>query len=108
MKAFSITQGKGFGITFPNGYQISVQFGYGNYCDNYNAYREPGESTDAHHARLGVMGSDNAECAVFNEKGDMVTLPDVFGGQEVTNRSDSAQVLALMNWAASQFPEVQS
>lgn len=105
MKAFTITQGKGFGITFPNGWGISVQFGYGNYCDNYNAYREPGESTDAHHARLGAAGSDTAECAVFNVNGDMVALPEEFGGQEVTNRSDAAQVLALMNWAASQSPE---
>jgi hypothetical protein len=32
--AFRITCGKGFQMTFANGYTISVQFGYTNYCDN--------------------------------------------------------------------------
>ena len=31
---FNITQGKGFFIEFENGYGISVQFGWGNYCAN--------------------------------------------------------------------------
>jgi len=30
--AFRITSGKGFQLTFPNGYTVSVQFGPGNYC----------------------------------------------------------------------------
>ena len=34
---FSITQGKGFTITFANGWTASVQWGWGNYCDNYDA-----------------------------------------------------------------------
>ena len=28
------TNNKGFSLTFENGWTISVQFGYGNYCDN--------------------------------------------------------------------------
>lgn len=31
---FSICQGKGFQITFDNGYTVSVQFGPGNHCNN--------------------------------------------------------------------------
>ena len=31
---FAITAGKGFQITFSNGFTASVQFGYGNYCEN--------------------------------------------------------------------------
>lgn len=31
---FRITAAKGFQITFDNGWTVSVQFGYGNYCDN--------------------------------------------------------------------------
>lgn len=34
---FSITDGKGFQITFENGCTVSVQWGPGNYCDNYGA-----------------------------------------------------------------------
>lgn len=31
------SQGKGFQITFANGYTVSVQFGAGNYCEHYHA-----------------------------------------------------------------------
>ena len=31
-----ITHNKGFHITFENGWTASIQFGWGNYCDNYN------------------------------------------------------------------------
>lgn len=33
-----ITGGKGFGMSFDNGWAVSVQFGYGNYADNYDGY----------------------------------------------------------------------
>ena len=33
---FYITGKKGFHITFENGWTVSVQFGPGNYCDNYD------------------------------------------------------------------------
>ena len=33
---FRITYGTGFHLTFSNGITVSVQFGPGNYCDNYN------------------------------------------------------------------------
>lgn len=31
-----INHNKGFHITFKNGWTVSVQFGWGNYSDNYN------------------------------------------------------------------------
>lgn len=33
---FKITGNKGFHMTFANGYTVSVQFGAGNYSDNYD------------------------------------------------------------------------
>lgn len=33
---FRSTNNKGFSITFENGWTISVQFGFGNYCTNRN------------------------------------------------------------------------
>ena len=33
---FSISGNRGFQMTFENGYTVSVQFGPGNYCDNYS------------------------------------------------------------------------
>jgi len=35
-KKFNIVHNKGFHITLKNGWTVSVQFGWGNYCDNYN------------------------------------------------------------------------
>ena len=32
---FKICRGKGFQITFENGWTVSVQFGPGNYCEGY-------------------------------------------------------------------------
>lgn len=34
-RGFKITSGKGFHITFDNGYTVSVQFGPYSYCDHY-------------------------------------------------------------------------
>ena len=36
-KNFEITMRKGFHMTFSNGYTASVQWGAGNYCDNYHS-----------------------------------------------------------------------
>jgi len=35
-KKFTICHNKGFHMTFNNNWTVSVQFGFGNYCDNYN------------------------------------------------------------------------
>lgn len=32
----SITRGRGFHLTFPSGWVLSVQIGGGNYCNNYS------------------------------------------------------------------------
>jgi hypothetical protein len=90
---FRITGKKGFHITFANGYTVSVQFGPGNYCDNYD--RRIGYEDE----ECGVDGSRTAECAVWAADGNLI---DHFDGNSVSNRSRPADVLALLNWAASQ------
>jgi hypothetical protein len=90
---FKITDGKGFHITFENGYTISVQFGPGNYCDNYDM--EIGEDN----SKAGEAGSRTAECAVLDPQRGLIGLPG--HDDTVTNRSTPAEVLKLMNWAAS-------
>jgi hypothetical protein len=94
-RGFKITGGKGFHITFDNGYTVSVQFGPGNYCDNYNM----DISTQSDEA--GKIGSTTAECAVWKDNGDLIAMPE-WGGDTVSNRSTPADVLRLLNWAASQ------
>lgn len=93
--AFRITDGKGFQITFENGYTVSVQFGGGNYCSNYN---DPigGENYRA----SGKKGSATAECAVWGPDGEFIE----YKGREnsVSNQSTPAEVLQLLKWAARQ------
>lgn len=94
LPGFRITGGKGFHVTFKNGYTVSVQFGPGNYCDNYDrriGHEEEASASD---------GSSTAECAVWGRDGNMIEYGD--WGDTVSNRSRPADVLELLNWAASQ------
>jgi hypothetical protein len=60
---FTITAGKGFQLTFANGYGLSVQWGSFNYCDNrWESYDD---------VVLGEAGSPNAEIAVILPNGDI-------------------------------------
>jgi len=95
-KSFRITDNKGFHITFENGYTVSVQFGPGNYCDNYKAPIGKSEN-----CLCGKMGSSTAECAVWKNNEDMIAHA-LFGGDMVGNRMTAEEVLELLNWAASQ------
>jgi len=69
----TMTKGpRGFHVSFDNGYTISVQFGYGNYCSNRRS--EQG----------GDLVSDDAEIAVLNGDGNFIPLSeydDVIGYQ---------------------------
>ena len=93
---FKITSNKGFHITLENGYTVSVQFGPGNYCDNYG--RDIGHEEEI----CGKDGSSTAECAVWKGDGGLI---DHFNGEGVSNRSTPAEVLELLVWAASQPKE---
>ena len=94
---FRITNGKGFHITFANGYTVSVQFGPANYCDHYD------RSIGHDESKCGAEGSTSAECAVWPRGGDLVeTVEGTDLSYGVTNRSTPEQVLALLNWAAAQ------
>lgn len=54
-----ITQSKGIHITFENGYQVSVQFGYGNYCENRNNREIQGEDAKSKDAEIAIFKNDN-------------------------------------------------
>ncbi len=63
-KKLRICRNKGFHIKFKNGWIVSVQFGWGNYCNNYN--NDPKEMRD-----FGKFpyASDTAEVWAWNKKG---------------------------------------
>ena len=47
-KKIAITQGKGFQLKFANGWTVSVQFGWGNYCGNRHDETELAVSLELH------------------------------------------------------------
>ena len=59
---FSITGNRGFHMTFENGYTVSVQFGKGNYCDNYDLplsyVVEEKTVPDSKNAETALIGGD--------------------------------------------------
>jgi hypothetical protein len=82
---FNITNSKGFQITFANGYTVSVQFGYGNYCEN----------------RYGKNGAEsaNAEVAAFKSHGgEWVRLGE---HDNVIGHQTPDQVLGIMAMIAT-------
>jgi hypothetical protein len=83
---FAITAHKGFQITFANGYTVSVQFGAGNYCDNYN----DGFYQAAKEHRY---ESSDAEVAVIRPDGEMAYLDD---HSQVRGRQSPDEVTALI------------
>lgn len=60
---FTADYNKGFSMTFDNGLCISVQFGFGNYCDNNHF---PGMSNPTDHLKLRQTTSSNAEICIWD------------------------------------------
>lgn len=87
MSKFKITGNKGFWLTFANGYTVSVQFGYGNYCSNYD--------------KTNFEDSETAEVAIWNAAGNWVKHPD-HPADDVIGYQTTTQVLLIMGWAESQ------
>lgn len=81
MSQFRITGNKGFHITFDNGYTVSIQFGAGNYCDNYNSRDySPKEGMQSSTAEIAYWKKDSAMIE-FEDSNDTVkgyqTVKDV-------------------------------
>ena len=83
---FSITDNKGFCISFNNGYTVSVQFGGGNYCSNRDLpMKDWGKS---------VPDSDTAETALMTKDGFVE-----YQGDDVQGHMTPKCVLELLNYA---------
>ena len=74
-------------MVFDNGYTVSVQWGAGNYCDNYstNGYNEMPEN------------SATAETAIIAPDGEF----HEYKGDAVQGRQTPAEVLETMIYAAN-------
>ncbi len=63
---FEITRGKGFHLTFSNGWTVSVQFGSNNYCANMNTHHGACATRDTHHEATKCV---DAEVAAWDRSG---------------------------------------
>ena len=79
-------------MTFENGWTVSVQFGGGNYCDNYNAVEIGGEK------HFPTLESSDAEVACWPPFGDFLPFED---GEDIAPRQSPAQVLEILNRIAA-------
>ena len=83
---FKITSGKGFHMTFDNGYTVSVQFGAGNYGDNYDlSFDDP------------ILPSRLAEFAAWGSDNEFLTIE----GDEIHGYCTTKEVLRLINIVAT-------
>lgn len=83
MSNFKTTLNKGFQMTFENGWTISVQFGFGNYCDNKNHPDgfELGRKNP-------VVESSDAEIAIWDKNNKLYN----FGSDEIKGFCSSNEV----------------
>jgi hypothetical protein len=92
---FCVTEGKGFQITFENGWTVSVQFGGGNYSGNYDLPVGSGRAAP-------VPPSSTAEIAAWDPAGqwyEFGTFEDEYR-DTVKGYCPPATVLAFMKYVA--------
>lgn len=96
---FTITQNKGFWMTFANGYTVSVQWGPSNYCDNRGVRTFSGDCK-----------SKTAEVSVWRELeppdidvlGEFVRPPFDWYGDNLCGWCTPEQVAEVIAWAVAQ------
>lgn len=88
--SFRITNGKGFQLTFANGYTASVQFGAGNYCD---APRSMAVEVAQMEGKVANTEAPNAEFLAWDAKGKDVGNPEGYQTAE--------QILERLNAVAA-------
>lgn len=98
---FRIIDGKGFYITLKNGYTVSVQFGYGNYCDHHHNYSRIDESFLDHGKRLGALGSSTAEIAIIKPNGEFYPIC----GNDVSGYQTPEDLIEIINMASNLNPK---
>lgn len=64
---FTSTRGQGFHMEFANGWKVSVQWGFGNYCDNRRGDNPDGDPD--------MLQSRNAEVLVMRPDGSYAGDP---------------------------------
>jgi len=89
---FKITAGRGFQITFANGWTVSVQWGTGNYCENRTLAISHFADWEQVDREAGAAGSKTAEIAAWDRDGKWFD----FGSDEVAGHQTPEQVAAFI------------
>ena len=101
---FKINEGKGFFVQFANGYSISVQFGYGAYCDNRFGMNDnfDWKNFAENERKLGEKGSGTAEIAVMKPDGEFCGEElGIFEHDSIEGWCTANRVLEVMNIIAA-------
>ena len=93
---FNNTQGKGVGITFANGWTASIQWGRGNYCDNYDKGEHGIPAPRSGTAEIAAIHDDGTWYSFADKRPD-----DVPGKTHVEGWQTPEQVLAFLNIVAA-------
>ena len=94
---FKLTAGKGFSVVLLNDWEVSVQWGPGNYSDNRWNKAIPFDKSEPEY---GEWQSKTAELRAFDVNGTPLEFPD---GQEVLGYCTVEQVLEFIS-AVSKLP----
>jgi hypothetical protein len=95
----SLQDGRGFCITFPNGWTASVKWGYGSYCDNYHAHKQ-GDNPESSDAEVAAFKGE--QWHVFDRTVHDAGTEDEFVSERTTEGwRDPMQVLDFLNEIAS-------
>ena len=93
---FTANQNKGFNITFPNGWTVSVQFGPRNYCDHYDTEAD----LDAP-SKVEVWKATTAEVAAWAEHKVWHNFNVDFPDEMVKGYMTPEEVLEFINLIAN-------
>lgn len=93
---FRITSGKGFQMKFGNGNTVSVQFGYGNYCENRDKFPEAGRMRDWQ-GDPEEVSSSTAEIAAWSADGTWYE----FGYDQVEGYVSADRVASFIEFVQS-------
>lgn len=97
-EGFKITGAKGFHMIFPNGWCVSVQFGYASYCKNYEKFETHYENFSKQKNKEQVECED-AEVWCWNQD-DSMQYP-----QKPLSNQSPMDVLRIMNKISSLKPK---
>lgn len=93
---FRVFGHKGFQIVFENGYEVSVMFGLGNYCEQRSSEFFKVYPVESEH------NCENAEVAVYKNDVQIKEFPHVHPGDSVGGWLTPNQVAEIITWAAAQ------